>query len=49
MGIEKKTVSIRLDDELIERLKQLAEKENRNLSNYIETVLKKYIKESIQK
>ena len=49
MGIEKKVLSLRLDDELIEKLKLLAEKENRSLSNFIETILKKYIKESAQK
>jgi len=44
MGIEKKIFSLRLDDEVLERLKQLAEKENRTLSNYVETILKKHIK-----
>jgi len=45
MGVEKKVVSIRLDDEMIEKMRRLAEKENRNLSNYIETILKNYFKE----
>ena len=45
MGIEKKVVSIRLDEEFIEELKQCAKEENRPLSNLIETVLKTYIKD----
>lgn len=43
MGVEKKVLSVRIDDEIIEKLKRLAEKENRSLSNLIETVLKKHI------
>ncbi|MCL2755735.1 MAG: ribbon-helix-helix domain-containing protein [Firmicutes bacterium] len=43
MGIEKQVLSMRLDEELIEKLKKLAESENRTLSNYIETLLKKHI------
>lgn len=42
MGIEKKVVSIRLDEEVITELKKCAEEENRPLSNMIETVLKIY-------
>jgi len=45
MGIEKKVMSIRLDETLIEKLKVVAEKENRPLSNLIETILKHYIEE----
>ena len=45
MGIEKKTYSFRLEDELVEALRQLAERENRNLSNMVETILKKYVEE----
>jgi len=44
MGIEKKILSMRLDEETINLLKGLAEKENRSLSNYIETILKNHIK-----
>ena len=40
MGIQKQVVSTRLDDELFEQLKSLAESENRTISNYVETVLK---------
>ena len=45
MGIEKKTYSFRLEDELVEALRQLAEMENRKLSNMVETILKKYVEE----
>ena len=45
MGIEKKVLSIRIDDEIIERLKVLADAENRSLSNYIETILKGHIEQ----
>jgi len=44
MGIEKKTVSVRLDQELIDALRSIAEGENRPLSNLIETVLKQFVK-----
>ena len=44
MGIEKKVVSIRLKQEFINELQALAKKENRTLSNLIETVLKDYAK-----
>lgn len=43
MGVEKKVLSLRIDDEIIEKLKRLAEKENRSLSNFIETILKQYV------
>ena len=45
MGIEKQVLSMRLDEDVIEELKRLAEQENRTLSNYIETLLKKHIKD----
>ncbi len=35
----KKNQSFRLSIELIERLKQLAKRQNRSLNNYVETVL----------
>lgn len=43
MGIEKKVVSIRLDEQFIQDLKNVAENQNRSLSNLIETVLKEYL------
>ncbi len=48
MGIEKKVISIRLDEEIIAELKKCAEKENRPLSNMIETVLKAYATRRIE-
>lgn len=43
VGIEKKVVSIRLDEQFIQELKDVAEIQNRSLSNLIETVLKEYV------
>lgn len=43
MGMEKKVLSIRLSEEFIEELKEIAREENRPLSNLIETVLKQFI------
>ncbi len=43
MGIEKKVVSMRLDEQFIEELREIAEAQNRSLSNLIETVLKEYV------
>lgn len=43
MGLEKKVISVRLDEELIRKLKEIAEQENRSLSNLVETVLKDYV------
>ena len=43
MGLEKKVVSVRLEEELISKLKEAAEKQNRSLSNLVETVLKEYV------
>jgi predicted DNA-binding protein len=43
MGIEKKVLGMRLDEEVIEKLKELAEKENRTVSNLVETIIKKHI------
>ena len=43
MGIEKKVLSIRIDQDLIDELKTIARNDNRPLSNLIETVLKQYV------
>ena len=43
MGLEKKVVSVRLDESFIEKLREIAEKQNRTLSNLVETVLKEYV------
>ena len=40
-----KTVTLRLDDEIYRTIKTLAEQENRNLSNFIETATLRYISE----
>ncbi len=37
--VQKKNQSFRLPVELIERLKQLAKKQNRSLNNFVETLL----------
>ena len=39
----KPKVSITLDDNVIERIKELAEKDDRSFSQYINMVLKKHI------
>ena len=43
MGIERKVLSIRIDQELIDELKIIAKFDNRPLSNVIETILKQYV------
>lgn len=43
MGIEKKVVSIRLDEQLVQELRVAAQVQNRSLSNLIETVLKEHL------
>jgi predicted DNA-binding protein len=40
-----KTVTLRIDDELLERFKVHAKDENRTLSNFIETATLRYIEE----
>ena len=49
MGIEKKVLSIRLDEAFIDELRELAKAENRPLSNFIETVLKEHVKKLSEK
>ena len=49
MGVQKQIVAARLDEILIMELKKIAEEENRNLSNVIETIIKKYLKEKATK
>ncbi len=39
IALPKKNQSFRLSIELIERLRQLAKRQNRSLNNYVETVL----------
>ena len=40
----KKKVSITLDEDLVEKLKALAEDNDRSLSQYINRILKEYLK-----
>ena len=44
MGMEKKVLSVRLDEDDINALRHYAREENRTLSNLIETVFKNYLK-----
>lgn len=44
----KNKVSITLDEDIIEKLRLLAEEDDRSLSQYINIVLKKYLKSSEQ-
>lgn len=41
----KKKVSITLDEDIIERIKLIAENEDRSFSQYVNLVLKEYLKE----
>ncbi len=41
-----KTVTLRIDDKLLDRFKHHAEMENRSISNFIETATLRYIEES---
>lgn len=45
----KSKVSITLDSDIIEQIKQLAEKDDRSFSQYINMVLKDYLTETIKK
>ena len=40
-----KIVTLRLKDNLYKKLTQLAKEENRSLSNFVETILMKYLEE----
>lgn len=40
----KKTQTFKLEPELIEKLKKLADKENRPFNNYVETILLSHVK-----
>ncbi len=42
------TVSYRIEEEIVKKLKKLAEKENRKIGNYVETILLKHIEETKQ-
>jgi len=49
MGLEKKVVSVRLDEAVVEQLREIAQTQNRTLSNLIETVLKDYVSNQKEK
>ena len=49
MGIEKQPVGVRLDEETVKALRQICAKENRTISNLIETIVKTYLKELKEK
>lgn len=40
----KKAVSMTIEESIIERLRQLAEEQNRTLSNLVELILTEYLK-----
>ena len=42
--MKKIPMNFRMDNELVEQLKKIAEQENRSLTNLIETELKKFVK-----
>jgi len=44
----KKKVSLTLDSDLLQHLKELSEKSDRSLSQYINLVLKKYVGQKIK-
>jgi hypothetical protein len=43
----KRQTAFRFDMQLLDKLRELALKENRSLNNFIETILKEYIKNKI--
>ena len=45
----KETITIRLDEDLMKKLRRDAQRDNRSVNNYIETVLKRHYQEIEQK
>ena len=45
----KTKVSITLDSDIIEKLKEMAEKDDRSFSQYVNLVLRNYLKDSEQR
>lgn len=43
IGTEKRTYSFRFDEDLIRQLQRCAARENRTLSNMVETILKRHV------
>jgi len=46
MKLLKSKVSITLDSDIIEKIKQLAEKDDRSFSQYINLILKEYLNQT---
>ena len=45
----KKKVTINIEDELVEEIREIAEKEDRTISGQIARILKEYLKKSTEK
>lgn len=45
MGVERKVYSLRLTEEIAEKVRMYGQMENRNFANMVETILKNYIME----
>jgi metal-responsive CopG/Arc/MetJ family transcriptional regulator len=45
----KEKISITIDNDLLEKLREMAEEDDRSLSSYINLILKKHIEESEKK
>ena len=45
----KEKISITIDNDLLEKLREMAEEDDRSLSSYINLILKKHIEESDKK
>lgn len=45
MGIERKVYSLRLTEEVAEKIREYGQLENRNFSNMVETIMLQYIAE----
>ncbi len=43
MGVERKVYSLRLNEELAEKIRQYGQLENRNFANMVETILLQYV------
>jgi hypothetical protein len=49
MATLKRVFTLRLDDEIFERIEQLAKDDHRSMTNLIEYILLKYLEETEQK
>mgnify|MGYP001103327397 CR=1 FL=1 len=43
MGVERKVYSLRLNEELAEKIREYGQLENRNFANMVETILLQYV------